>query len=99
MAQLRIHIHVPAPDSTSVGNVLGLLGVVGLAVTLGGLFGNWWLTALVASVELLLVAAVANYNGQRSAQATRPATAHNGPLDLPQMPPGPAQGGAKVRGS
>jgi hypothetical protein len=99
VAKLRIQLDVPTPGSTAVSNVLGLVGVVVLPVSLGGLVGNWWVTGLVASVLLLAIAAVANYNGTGAEDDSAPATARAepdvfGPTgdEWPVVPAGPAQG-------
>jgi hypothetical protein len=78
VAKLRINIDVPTPGSTTVSNVLGLAGVVGLAVCVGGLVGNWWWTGLTASLLLVLIAAVTTYNAAPVSEEPGPATAYNG---------------------
>lgn len=84
MAKLRINIDVPAPDNRAVSNVLGLLGVLGLPVSIGGLVGNWWWAALVASVLTLVVGAVAKHNA--AVEDDQAAGTSGGPASAPVPP-------------
>jgi hypothetical protein len=75
VAKLRLTIDVPTPGSTTVSNYLCLAGVVGLAVSAGGLVGNWWVSALVGSLVLIVVAAVAKYNARGDGDTGEPGPA------------------------
>lgn len=59
-------VKLPVPSSMLVINLLGVAALVGLAVAVGGLTGNWWWSLLVASVEGLFVACVATVNQVRA---------------------------------
>jgi len=89
VAKLRIHIDVPAPGNRTVSTLLGLVGVLGVPVSVGGLVGNWWWSGLVASVLALGVAAVAQYNGAAEDLDEPvdhgPATAPNPPAPRPRF--------------
>ncbi|MFL6141584.1 MAG: hypothetical protein ACJ72N_06915 [Labedaea sp.] len=69
-------VTIPAPSSELLVNLLGLLGVVGVAITVGGLTGNWWWTLGVLAgtcVFLSVVAATHLEAKKRRAAAERPA--------------------------
>lgn len=57
-----ITVRIPAPSNKLFLNLLGVLGLVGIAVAVGGLTGNPWWALLIASVEVFAVAFVATYN-------------------------------------
>jgi hypothetical protein len=42
-------VRIPAPSSALLANLLGLFGLIGIAVSVGGLTGNWWWSALAGS--------------------------------------------------
>lgn len=48
MTELRIR--VPQPPAGLLGNLLGLAGLIAVAVAVGGLTGNWWWSALTGGV-------------------------------------------------
>lgn len=79
----RISFEVPAPSTDTVTNLLGTLGFAGLAVAVGGLTGNWWWTAFVAALVLVLVAAMRTYGGTEKAPDPGPATARGPRGGLP----------------
>lgn len=56
---MTIEFKIPAPSSLLLGNLLGVLGLVGAAVAVGGLAGMWWgvLAGSVFAVGLSVIAA------------------------------------------
>lgn len=80
----RISFEVPAPSTDAVTNAIGTLGFAGLAVAVGGLVGNWWWTAFVAALVLVLIAAMRTYG--EPAPDPGPATAR-GSLPIHDEPP------------
>jgi hypothetical protein len=62
VAKLRINIDVPSPGNQTVAAVIGLVGAVGVSVSIGGLIGTWWWSALVGSLFALFIAAVTHYD-------------------------------------
>jgi hypothetical protein len=69
-----ITIKIPAPSSMLIVNVLGVLGLIGLAIAVGGLTGNWWWTLAAASVEAVFLSVVASTHVDVAAPAETPAT-------------------------
>lgn len=74
MLTLRLRL----PSNMLLVNLLGLLGLVGVAVAVGGLTHNWWWSLAVASAEAVLLHVVAVQNlagaeepGQRDLAAVR----------------------------
>lgn len=57
-----VQLRIPRPSSMLVVNLLGTLGLLGLAVAIGGLTHNFWWSLLVASVEAVAVALVLTTN-------------------------------------
>jgi hypothetical protein len=53
---------IPAPTSTLLTNLLGVLGMLGAAAAVGGLTHNVWWAVLVASVEVVAVSVIASLN-------------------------------------
>lgn len=53
---------IPAPSSMLIINLLGALGLLGLAVAVGGLTHNVWWSLAVASVEAVFLSVVAATN-------------------------------------
>lgn len=62
--ELRIRI----PVGELLPNLLGLLGLLGVAVCLGGLT-SWWVAGLVGSLELVGLAYVAHAHAAQTAAA------------------------------
>lgn len=72
-------IRIPALSSQMLSNLLGLAGLLGAAVALGGLFGNWWVTMLAVSVMMVGLAVVSQLHIRAAAPAAD--------ADLPVTPP------------
>jgi hypothetical protein len=47
---MEIRIAVPRVPSGLLANLLGLVGLVGVALAVGGLSGSWWWSILVGGV-------------------------------------------------
>lgn len=47
---MEIRIAVPRVPTGLLANLLGLLGLLGVALAVGGLTGSWWWSALVGGV-------------------------------------------------
>lgn len=62
---VTIRIPVPRIPPGLLSNLLGLLGLVAVAVALGGLLHNWWWSVLAGGVSAVVLASVA----QRAEQA------------------------------
>lgn len=56
---MTITVRVPRPSSELLANLLGVVGLLGVAVAVGGLTGNWWWTLGVASAFAVFLSAVA----------------------------------------
>lgn len=50
MNPIIVTVRLPRVPSGLVANLVGLLGLLGVAVALGGLLGNWWVSLLAGSV-------------------------------------------------
>lgn len=72
-------IRIPVLSSQLLSNLLGVIGLVGFAVALGGLLGNWWATMLTGSAMLVGLAYVSYLHAQPAAAAAAD--------DLPAAPP------------
>jgi hypothetical protein len=57
-----VTLRLPLPSSMLLVNLLGLAGLVGLAVSVGGLTHNWWWSLAVASTECVFLSVVAAQN-------------------------------------
>lgn len=55
-----VTIRIPAPSSMLVINLLGLLGLAGLAVAVGGLTHNWWWSLAVGAVSCIALSIIAS---------------------------------------
>lgn len=56
---MTITVRVPKPSSELLANLLGVVGLLGVAVAVGGLTGNWWWTLGVASGFAVFLSIVA----------------------------------------
>lgn len=67
---------IPAPSSMLVINLLGLLGMAGLAVAVGGLTHNWWWSLAVGSVACIGLSIIAATHAASAEQdsSSSPAT-------------------------
>lgn len=63
-----ISIKLPRVTLGAVSNLIGVLGLVAIAVAVGGLTGNWWWTALVAGVFGVGIAYLAGISAQEDAK-------------------------------
>lgn len=54
-----VTLKIPAPSSMLVINLLGLFGLVGVAVAVGGLTHNWWWSLAVAAIEAVFLSVTA----------------------------------------
>jgi hypothetical protein len=59
---ITLKVRIPAPTSNLLVNLLGVFGLIGFAVSVGGLTHNVWWAVLVASVEVVGIAVVATIN-------------------------------------
>jgi hypothetical protein len=48
--RVEIRVRLPQVPAGLGANLLGLLGLVGMALAVGGLTGNWWWSALVGGL-------------------------------------------------
>lgn len=70
-----VTLKIPAPSSMLVINLLGLLGLAGLAVAVGGLTHNWWWSLAVGSVAAVGLSVIAaTHAASVEAQEQKPAT-------------------------
>ena len=61
---VTLKLRVPAPSSMLLINLLGLFGLVGVAVAVGGLTHNPWWSLLVGAAEAILLSVVAAMNAE-----------------------------------
>jgi len=61
---ITLKVRIPAPTSKLLVNLLGVAGLLGVAVAVGGLTHNVWWALLVGSVELVAVHVAAVYNSE-----------------------------------
>ena len=59
---ITLKVRIPAPTSNLLVNLLGVAGLLGFAVSVGGLTHNVWWALLVGSVEVVAIAVVATIN-------------------------------------
>jgi hypothetical protein len=65
----EIRIRVPRVPAGAGSNLLGLAGLIAVAVCVGGLAGNWWLSGLVAGVFAVGLAHLAQAQPRRQQAA------------------------------
>ncbi len=65
-----VTIRIPAPSSMLVINLLGLLGLAGLAVAVGGLTHNWWWSLAVGAVACIALSVIAAGHAAAAEQAS-----------------------------
>jgi hypothetical protein len=58
MAVATVKVRIPVPNSALLINLLGVLGLLGAAVSVGGLTHNWWWSGLIASAAAVYVSVV-----------------------------------------
>lgn len=66
---VTLKLRVPAPTSMLLINLLGLLGLVGVAIAVGGLTHNAWWSLLVGAAEAILLSMVAAMNAEPAQSA------------------------------
>ncbi len=59
---VTLKLRFPAPSSALIMNLLGVLGLAGLAVAIGGLTHNIWWALLVGATECVGLSVVAAMN-------------------------------------
>ncbi|HEX8006700.1 MAG TPA: hypothetical protein VF482_09775 [Trebonia sp.] len=74
---MELRIRVPRVPAGLGANLLGLLGLVAVAVAVGGLTGNWWWSILTGGAFAFGLAWVAQHS-PADAVATAPARAVEG---------------------
>jgi len=73
---VEIRIAVPRLPSGLAANLIGLLGLIGVALAVGGLAGNWWWSVLVGGVFAVGLSYVAQTHAVAAeADATAPVVA------------------------
>lgn len=71
----EIRVRVPRIAAGLVSNLVGLLGLIGVALAVGGLTGNWWWSLLTGSVFATVLAYIAQTHQQAAEQPAEPVTA------------------------
>lgn len=64
---MEIRIAVPRVPPGLPANLLGLFGLIGVALAVGGLTGSWWWSVLVGSVFAVGLSFVAQTQAQAAA--------------------------------
>jgi hypothetical protein len=59
-----VTVRVPLPSSMLLINLLGLCGLLGLAVAVGGLTHNWWWSLLALGAEAVFLSVVGAQNAR-----------------------------------
>lgn len=67
-----VSFRLPRISLGAVSNLVGLLGLVAIAVAIGGLTGNWWWSALTGGVFAVVLAVLAGMNAQAETEAVEP---------------------------
>lgn len=65
---MEVRFRLPKVSLGAVSNLIGLLGLVAVAVAVGGLTGNWWWTCLVGGVFAVGIAYMAGLSAQAEQQ-------------------------------
>lgn len=71
----EIRIPVPRLPSGALGNLVGLLGLVAVALAVGGLTGSWWWSVLVGGVFAVGLSYIAQTHAAAEADAAVPVAA------------------------
>lgn len=72
---MELRIRLPKIPSGLFGNILGLLGLLAIAVCVGGFLvslgvaGGWWVTGLLVGVEMFALSWVASAHEQAQSEA------------------------------
>jgi hypothetical protein len=73
---VELHIRVPRVPSGMVGNLLGLFGLVAVALAIGGLTGSWWWSLLVGGAFAVGLSYIAQTHAEAApAEPVRPLVA------------------------
>lgn len=59
---ITLKVRIPAPASKLLINLLGVFGLLGVAIAVGGLTHNVWWALLAGSLELVAIHVAAVYN-------------------------------------
>lgn len=68
MTEKRSEIRIPVPRLPQglLGNLVGLLGLIAVAIAVGGLTGNWWWSLLLGGVFAVGLAYVASTHAEHA---------------------------------
>ena len=73
---MELHIRVPRVPSGMVGNLVGLFGLVAVALAIGGLTSNWWWSVLIGGLFSVGLAYIAQTHAAAApAEPVRPLVA------------------------
>ncbi|BCJ45326.1 hypothetical protein GCM10010168_85950 [Actinoplanes ianthinogenes] len=72
---MEIRIAVPRLPHGLVANLIGLFGLIGVALAVGGLAGNWWWSVLVGSVFAVGLSWIASTHAAAAVQPAKPVLA------------------------
>jgi hypothetical protein len=81
-----VRISVTIPDvraPRAVSNLLGLVGLLGVVVSVGALAGSWWWSTLVGSVVCVALAWVAHTHAEADAARQAGPAGVDGPTRAP----------------
>lgn len=67
-----VSFRLPRVSLGAVSNLVGLLGLVAVAVAVGGLTGSWWWSCLVGGVFAVALAVLAGMSDQSAAAELAP---------------------------
>lgn len=67
-----ITLRIPAPPPGLASNVIGIVGLVAVALALGGLTGNWWWSVLLGGAFSVGLAYLAQAHGEPAAATPAP---------------------------